>query len=57
MDTHDDGLVACTDNTRLIRRYYFPVGSTKSIPYAEIYSIERALGIRLRVWGSSTFLD
>lgn len=56
--TYDDGVIACTDEALVIRRYYFPTGS-KRIPYVKIARVQRvalaAIGGRYRIWGSSDF--
>ncbi|WP_369386380.1 hypothetical protein AB5J72_01280 [Streptomyces sp. CG1] len=53
---YDDGLVACTDEELIIRRYYFPWGSAKRIPYEQIRGLRRMpLSLRTgswRIWGS-----
>ncbi len=53
--TYDDGGVACTDDTLVIRRYYFPFGD-KRIPYSTIESVRRrpmgGLTGKWRIWGS-----
>jgi hypothetical protein len=53
---YDDGLVACTEQELIIRRYYFPFGSPKHIPYARIRGLRRIpltlLTGRWRIWGS-----
>ena len=47
---YDDGLVACTDRELIIRRYYFPWGSAKRIPYS---AIRGARWIPLNFWTGS----
>lgn len=56
VNEYDDGLVACTQDALLIRRYYFPLASTKTIPYTKIRSIERRPAIRGRIWGTGNFI-
>ncbi len=54
--TYDDGSVACTDTDLVIRRYYFPLGGAKRIPYQAIQEVRRApltvMG-RWRIHGSN----
>jgi hypothetical protein len=57
---YDDGLLACTDSELIIRRYYFPSGSAKRIPYSRIRGLRRvpltAVTGSLRIWGSGDFV-
>lgn len=57
MSEYDDGLVACTEDALVIRRYYFPLASSKTIPYSKIHSIESRPASRGRVWGTGNFVD
>lgn len=57
---YDDGLVACTERGLIIRRYYFPSGTAKRIPYAKIQQV-RWIPLNLwtgswRLWGSGDFV-
>jgi hypothetical protein len=56
--TYDDGGVACTDDSLVIRHYYFPFGD-KRIPYTKIEQVRRlplsGLTGRYRIWGSGDF--
>lgn len=52
---YDDGLVACTDDVLLIRRYYFPTGTSKRVPYTKIRSIRRCPASKGRIWGTGDF--
>lgn len=52
---YDDGLVACTGDALLIRRYYFPLATSKRVPYAEIRSVRRCAAGRVRLWGTGDF--
>jgi hypothetical protein len=53
---HDDGLVKLDLDGLTIRRYYFPLGTSKRIPYARIKGVqERRMGAltgKGRLWGS-----
>jgi hypothetical protein len=54
---YDDGKIACSETSLIIRRYY-PWGA-KTIPYSTIRSVERLspLGVRKwRLWGSGDFV-
>ncbi|MEU8687360.1 hypothetical protein [Streptomyces sp. NPDC048665] len=57
---YDDGLLACTDSELIIRRYYFPWGSAKRIPYSQIRGVQWIpLDLRTgswRLWGSGDFV-
>jgi hypothetical protein len=52
---YDDGLIACSDDALVIRRYGMFLGA-KRIPYAEIWDI-RQTGLgrfrRWRLWGTT----
>lgn len=56
--TYDDGGVALTGDTLVIRRYYFPFGD-KRIPYSKMEQVRRlpmsGLTGRYRIWGSGDF--
>jgi hypothetical protein len=53
---YDDGLVQLDADGLTIRRYYFPLGTSKRIPYARIKGVqERRMGAltgKGRLWGS-----
>jgi hypothetical protein len=53
---YDDGLAVLDDQGITLRRYYFPTGGPKHIPYARIRNVEvRPMGWltgRGRVWGT-----
>jgi len=53
---YDDGLVQLDSYGLTIRRYYFPFGTSKRIPYPRIRGVqERRFGQltgKLRLWGS-----
>ncbi len=53
---YDDGLVQLDSDGLTIRRYYFPLGTSKRIPYARIKGVqERRMGaLKGRLWGSGT---
>lgn len=54
--TYDDGRVVCTDSELVIRKYYFPTGSDKHIPYQRIQQVSREqLGLS-KLWGSPDFV-
>lgn len=53
---YDDGLVACAADALLIRRYYFPLGTQKRVPYAEIRSAHRCPAAKGRIWGSGDLI-
>lgn len=55
--SYDDGRIACTDDTLVIRNYYFPAG-TKRIPYRSIKQVRRRpkTGLLGKIWGSSDFV-
>jgi len=54
---YDDGQVALDDNGLTLRRYYFPTGQSKHIPYRRIQSAQvRPMGWltgKGRGWGSA----
>ena len=54
---YDDGLVKLDLDGLTIRRYYFPLGMSKRIPYARIKGVQElhmgALTGKGRLWGSS----
>ncbi|MBV2154854.1 hypothetical protein [Kitasatospora sp. SUK 42] len=56
---YDDGLVVCTERELVIRRYYFPFGFAKRIPYGRIRGLRRVpltlFSGRWRIWGSGDF--
>jgi hypothetical protein len=37
---YDDGSIACTATAMIIRRYYFPWGGAKTVPYTAIRAVE-----------------
>ncbi|MFJ7248203.1 hypothetical protein ACIQWA_26715 [Kitasatospora sp. NPDC098652] len=53
---YNDGLVTCTASELVIRRYYFPLGIAKRIPYGRIRGLRQVpltrLGGRWRIWGT-----
>jgi hypothetical protein len=53
---YDDGLIELDSDGLTIRRYYFPFGTSKRIPYAQIKDVqERHMGLltgKGRLWGS-----
>jgi hypothetical protein len=53
---YDDGLVTLDLDGLTIERYYFPLGASKRIPYAQIKGVqERHMGAltgKGRLWGS-----
>jgi hypothetical protein len=53
---YDDGLVACADDALIIRRYYFPMATSKRVPYADIRSVQRCAVGKGRIWGSGDFI-
>jgi hypothetical protein len=56
---YDDGLVVLDDEGITLRRYYFPLGTPKRIPYTQVKSVEAYemgwLTGKGRLWGTSTF--
>jgi hypothetical protein len=52
--TYDDGRIACTDDSLVIRRYYFRMGD-KRVPYDPIKLVRRAplLTGKGRIWGAA----
>jgi hypothetical protein len=56
---YDDGLVALDADGLTIRRYYFPIGTSKRIPYTRLKSVqERHMELltgKGRLWGSGDF--
>src|SRR5262249_1744221 len=54
---YDDGLVKLDLDGLTIRRYYFPLGTSKRIPYARIKGVQErhmgALTAHAPLWGSS----
>lgn len=54
---YDDGLVRVDDDGVTLRRYYFPFGAKKLIPYSKIRGVDTAVlgnwNGRWRLWGSS----
>ena len=54
---YDDGLVVLDENAVTLRRYYFPLGQAKRIPYTRIHRYEARgmswLSGRARGWGSA----
>lgn len=56
MMEYDDGLVACTDDALVIRRYYFPLGTSKCVPYSTIRSVRSCAAGKGRIWGSGDFI-
>lgn len=53
---YDDGLVACADDALVIRRYYFPLGTSKQVPYSTIRSVRSCAAGKGRIWGSGDFI-
>jgi hypothetical protein len=53
---YDDGLIELDSDGLTIRQYYFPLGTSKRIPYAQIKDVqERHMGLltgKGRLWGS-----
>ncbi|MBV9231248.1 MAG: hypothetical protein JOZ18_18195 [Chloroflexi bacterium] len=53
---YDDGLVQLASDGLTIRRYYFPLGTSKHIPYAQIKGVQQwHMGLwtgKGRLWGS-----
>ena len=53
---YDDGLIELDSEGLTIRRYYFPFGTSKRIPYAQIKDVqEQHMGLltwKGRIWGS-----
>ena len=53
-----DRWVICTDTHMVIRGYYFPLGASKAIRYADIKSVScvkmGALTGKWRLWGTSS---
>jgi hypothetical protein len=56
--SYDDGLVMLDDQGITLRHYYFPMASSKHIPYGEIRDVEvRDMGWltgKGRIWGSGS---
>ncbi|MGH8929319.1 MAG: hypothetical protein ACRDZO_01450 [Egibacteraceae bacterium] len=56
-ELYRDRWITCTDTHLLIHRYYFPLGSPKAIPYADIQSVASVeMGVltgKGRLWGTS----
>ncbi|MGO8948612.1 MAG: hypothetical protein ACLQUY_13315 [Ktedonobacterales bacterium] len=57
---YDDGLVQLDSSGLTIRRYYFPFGTSKHIPYAQIKGVHQwRMGgpgtFKGRLWGSGDF--
>lgn len=56
---YDDGLIQLDTDGVTIRRYYFPLGTRKFIPYRRIRGVKtRAMGAfsgKGRIWGSGDF--
>jgi hypothetical protein len=57
MNPYDDGKARLDEGGLTLRRYYFPLGSAKRIPYADIRAVSvRPMGWwtgRGRLWGSA----
>lgn len=57
-DLYRDRWISCTDTHVVIRGYYFPIGTAKSIPYRAIRSARvvkmGALTRRGRIWGTAS---
>ena len=53
---YDDGLVQLNSDGLIIRRYHFPLGTSKHIPYAQIKGVQPwSMGLwtgKGRLWGS-----
>lgn len=56
---YDDGLVQLDDNGITLRRYYFPLATSKHIRYQDIRGVEARpmnwLTGKGRLWGTGTF--
>lgn len=56
MSLYKDRLIECNDEALVIRWYYFPIGSKKTIPYTEVRSFTKfklaALRGKFRIWGT-----
>src|SRR5262249_23586549 len=56
---YDDGLVQLDVERLTIRRYYFPFGTSKHIPYVQIKGVHQwRMGLltgKGRLWGSGDF--
>jgi hypothetical protein len=56
---YDDGLVKLDSDGLTIRRYYFPLGTSKYISYAQIKGVQQwrmgPLTGKGRLWGSGDF--
>lgn len=54
---YEDPGITCTDRGIVVRRYYFPTGAAKHIPYDRIRCVDtHPLGWlrgRLRLWGTA----
>lgn len=53
---YDDGLVACTDDALVIRRYYFPLAISRHVLYSKIRSMPSCAAGKGRIWGSGDFI-
>lgn len=55
-ELYDDGLVVLDERGLTLRRYYFPLGTSKRIEYADVRGVtECTIGTwtgRYRLWGS-----
>jgi hypothetical protein len=54
---YDDGRIACTESTLVIRRYYFPAGD-KRLPYTRIREVRSRpmRDLAGKLWGSGDFV-
>lgn len=56
---YDDGLVKLDDGGITLRRYYFPIATSKHIPYTRVRRVEsrpqHTLTGKGRIWGSGDF--
>jgi hypothetical protein len=52
---YEDDRITCTRSALIIRGYYFPLATAKTVPYRDIRSVERIeLGSgRWRIWGGT----
>lgn len=53
---YDDGLVSCQADALVIRRYYFPLATSKRVPYSSIRSVRSCAAGRGRIWGTGDFI-
>jgi hypothetical protein len=52
---YEDDRITCTNSAVIIRGYYFPLATAKSVPYRDIRGVEQIeLGSgRWRIWGGT----